>query len=92
MHGFLGRAFGSGQSAIDHEGNAALSQALVKQRAVTVSKRMVQDGGRQSIVLHEEEGVLERVGVVNAAPVCSKANVTSMTIMGLSSTIRIDRP
>ena len=49
-------------TAVDDEGDAALLEARAEQRAIALAKRMIEDGARQSVVLHEEEGVLECVG------------------------------
>ena len=47
-------AFHSFPPAIDQEGYAPFLETRVKQGTVTVTERVIQDGGRQSVVLHEK--------------------------------------
>ena len=56
------RAIDCWKPAIDHKGDTALLEPRAKERTVTVAQRMIQDCGRQSIMLNEERGVPKRVG------------------------------
>lgn len=55
------RAFDSCKATVDHEGDAALLEAFAKKRTVTVAKRMIQNDGRQPIMLDEQQRVPKRV-------------------------------
>jgi hypothetical protein len=55
------RAFDSFEATVDHEGDAALLEAFAKKRTVTFAKRMIQDDGRQPIMLYEQQRVPKRV-------------------------------
>ena len=50
-------SFHSCPPGIDQEGYAPFLEARVKEGTVTVTERVIQDGGRQSVVLHEKQGV-----------------------------------
>ena len=50
------------EPAVDHERNAPLFQSLTQATAVAVGKHMIQDGGSQAVMLHENKRLLERGG------------------------------
>jgi hypothetical protein len=54
-------AFDCGVSTVDQVGNTALREPCAKQGAITVAKRMVEDGTGQTIVFSEDYGVMQRV-------------------------------
>jgi hypothetical protein len=54
MERALAGTFHSFKPTIDHEGYAPFLETRVKQGTVTVTERVIQDGGRQSVVLHEK--------------------------------------
>ena len=49
--------FQSCPPAIDQEGYAPFLEARAKEGTVTVTERVIQDGGQQSVVLHQKQGV-----------------------------------
>jgi len=42
---------------IDHEGYAPFLETRIKEGTVTFIERVIQDSGRQSVVLHQKHGV-----------------------------------
>ena len=61
MQRVFARAANVGVSAVEHEGDVPIREALAKLRAISVTECMVQDGTREPVVLHEDEGMLERI-------------------------------
>jgi hypothetical protein len=92
MRRALASAFQPFETAIDQERDAALHEALAKKRAIAVTQRMIQDGGRKPIVLNRQQSIRSVFVVVISAPVGSKDCAISKAIRGSSSTTRMGRP
>ena len=61
MRRALASAFQPFETAIDQERDAALHEALAKKRAIAVTQRMIQDGGRKPVVLNQQQSMPKRV-------------------------------
>ena len=48
-------------SAVDHERDATFLETCAEKGAIAVRQRMVEDGTRKSVMLHEEQSVPKRV-------------------------------
>ena len=92
MRRALASAFEPFETAIDQERYAALHEALAKKRAIAVTQRMIQDGGRNPSCSTSSRACRSVFVVVISAPVGSKDCVISKAIRGSSSTTRMDRP
>jgi len=61
MQGVFARAANRVVAAVDYEGDAPLFEACVEQRAVAITKRMIEDGAGQPVMLHKNQRMLQRV-------------------------------
>ena len=82
MQGLFARAAKPVKAAVDYERDSPFLKAGAEQRTVPVPQPVIQDGSGQSVVFHEDQGMLEGVVVVTAAPAASNSCVMSRAISG----------